>query len=135
MKPKTFGRAAGAGLDAAVLAVVAMAGPPSAAPVPRPAFRPIAGVGWATRKLGVNALGNVIRSGGNKVIASWDARGSSPIKTKAVNCEFTRPNGSGAGLQALRASEGEDLGGTHGGPGHFMGADVVGCIDFARSSS
>lgn|SRR5262245_28223091 len=135
MKPKTFGRAAGAGLGAAVLAVVAMAGPASADPVPPTDFRTIAGVGSDTTQDVVNALGNVILSGGNKVIASWDARGNSPIKTKAVNCEFTRPNGSGAGRQALRASEGEDLGGTHGGPGHFMGADVVGCIDFARSSS
>jgi hypothetical protein len=93
-----------------------------------------------TQDLG-NGLGAAV-SGGN-VIASWDARppegGSTTIKTKANGCQFQRPNGSCAGRQALRASQGEDLDGTGPGtPGQFpagTGVNIQGCVDFARSSS
>lgn len=134
MKVRTFGRMAAAGFGA-VVALVAVATPAAADPIPANEYRVIAGAGSDTTQDVLNGLGNVIRdAGNNKIIASWDARdpgGVVPapkIKTKAANCTFTRPNGSGAGHTALRASEGET-------GGLFQGDNVVGCVDFARSSS
>ncbi|GAA1842384.1 hypothetical protein [Asanoa iriomotensis] len=134
MKVKNVGRV-GAVLLAAALGATVVAAPAMADPNPATDFRTLAGVGSDTTQDVMNGFGTVIVSGGNEVIASWDARGTSPIKTKATNCTFSRPDGSGAGRQALRASEGENLGGTHGGPGFFNGVDVRNCVDFARSSS
>ncbi|GAA4691916.1 hypothetical protein [Phytohabitans rumicis] len=132
MKVKTIGNAVVVGFTA-VLAV-AMAATPAVADPPSPTdYRILTGVGSDTTQDAVNGLGAAVEGAG--VIASWDARGTSTIKTKATGCTFTRPNGSGAGRQALRASEGENLGGTHGGAGFYLGANVVGCADFARSSS
>jgi hypothetical protein len=50
-----------------------------------------------------------------------------------LGCSFTRPNGSGAGLAALRESvnPGSALGGIHG----TAAAPQPGCVDIARSSS
>ena len=134
MKVKNVGRV-GAVLLAAALGASAMAAPAMADPSPATDYRTLAGVGSDTTQDVMNGFGTVITSSGNKVIASWDARGTSPIKTKASGCTFNRPDGSGAGRQALRASEGENLGGTNGGPGFFQGADVRNCVEFARSSS
>jgi len=134
MKVRNVGRV-GTVLLAAALGASAVAAPAMADPNPATDYRTLAGVGSDTTQDVMNGFGNVITSGGNKVIASWDARGTSPIKTKAANCTFNRPDGSGAGRQVLRASEGENLGGTHGGPGFYQGSNVVGCADFARSSS
>ncbi|GIF64369.1 hypothetical protein Ais01nite_24040 [Asanoa ishikariensis] len=134
MKVKNVGRV-GAVLLAAALGAAAMAGPAMADPSSATDFRSLTGVGSDTTQDVMNGFGNAYAPNGTKVVASWDARGTSPIKTKATNCVFPRPDGSGAGRQALRASEGENLGGTHGGPGFFNGAAVQGCADFARSSS
>ncbi len=134
MKVRTAGRV-GAVLVATALATAATAGPALADPVPNTDYRSLAGVGSDTIQDVVNGFGEAVMSGGNKVIASWDARGSATIKTKANGCTFNRPDGSGAGRQVLRASEGEDLGGTNGGPGFYQGADVRNCVEFARSSS
>ncbi|WP_329106418.1 hypothetical protein OG792_00925 [Micromonospora sp. NBC_01699] len=134
MKVNIIGKAMAVGFAVAV-AMAAIAVPASADPTTADDYRLLTGVGSDTTQDAVNALGNVILSGGAKVVASWDARGTSPIKTKAAGCSYVRPNGSGAGRQALRASEGENLGGTHGGPGFFNGVDIRGCVDFARSSS
>lgn len=133
MKVKTIGSAVVVGFSAAV--ALAMAATPAVADPPTPTdYRILAGTGSDTTQDVVNGLGAAIEGGA--VIASWDARPpGSTIKTKATNCSFTRPNGSGAGRQSLRASEGQDLGGTHGGPGFYQGSNVVGCVDFARSSS
>jgi hypothetical protein len=132
MKVKTIGNAMVVGFCAAV--AVAMAATPAVADPPSPTdYRLLTGAGSDTTQDVLNGLGAAIEGG--SVIASWDARGTSPIKTKATDCTFTRPNGSGAGRQALRASEGENLGGTHGGPGFYLGSNVAGCVDFARSSS
>lgn len=133
MKVKTIGNAVVVGFCAAV--AVAMAATPAVAdPSPVTNYRILAGTGSDTTQDVVNGLGVAVEGGAT--IASWDARPQpSTIKTKATNCTFNRPNGSGAGRQSLRASEGEDLGGTHGGPGFYQGANVVGCVDFARSSS
>ncbi|SBT53901.1 substrate-binding domain-containing protein [Micromonospora narathiwatensis] len=133
MRVNTFGKVMVAGV--AVAAVAVWGSPASADPAPATDYRTLAGAGSDTTQDVMNGLAETIRVNGNKVIASWDARGTAQIKTKATNCQFTRPNGSGAGRQALRAAKGEDLGGTHGGPGKYLGSDVVGCVDFARSSA
>ncbi|GIF51169.1 hypothetical protein DFJ67_3363 [Asanoa ferruginea] len=135
MKVKNVGRV-GVVLLAAALGAAAMAGPAMADPNPSTDFRTLTGVGSDTTQDVMNGFGSLVTDGANaKVIASWDARGSVQIKTKAANCTFNRPDGSGAGRQALRASQGENLGGTNGGAGFFQGANVANCVDFARSSS
>jgi PBP superfamily domain len=136
MKVKTIGRAVVVSIATAV--AVAAAATPAVADPPAGQFRQLAGVGSDTTQDLMNALGATI--GGGSVVASYDARppagGSTTIKTKATNCEFLRPNGSGNGRRALRASENEDIGGGPGvWPGDATGVNVVGCVDFARSSS
>ena len=123
----SFRRFIGCSLGAAALAIAATATPAAADPNPVTDYRILAGAGSDTTQDVTNHLGAVI-GGANKVIASWDARGSATIKTKSAGCTFNRPNGSGAGRQALRASEGES-------GGVFQGANVLGCVDFARSSA
>lgn len=136
MKVKTIGRAVVASFGA-VIAVAVAATPAVADPVPTNDYRQLAVTGSDTTQDLVNALGATV--GGGDVFASWDARppagATTTIKTKATGCEFLRPNGSSAGRQSLRASQGENLGGTHGGPGFWNGVNIQGCIDFARSSS
>ncbi len=134
MKVNILGRVGAVGA-AVVTALTVAAAPAAADPAPATDYRTLAGVGSDTTQDVMNGLGNVITSGGNKVIASYDARGTATIKTRLANCTFNRPDGSGAGRQVLRASEGENLGGTNGGAGFYQGANVVGCVDFARSSS
>lgn len=132
MKVKAFGRAVAVGLGAALAATVAVAAPANADPPPGD-FRTLAAVGSDTTQDVLNGLGATIISGADELIASYDARGTTTIKTRATGCEFPRPNGSGAGRQALRASEGEDIG--QGGPGFYQGVNILGCLDFSRSSS
>ncbi|MEU5721304.1 hypothetical protein ABZ783_05710 [Micromonospora sp. NPDC047738] len=132
MKVRSISKVAAVGF-AAVVAAGLVAAPAAADPSPVTEYRTLAGVGSDTTQDVMNGLGNVITSGGNKVIASWDARGTANVRTKAANCDFPRPNGSSNGRRALRASEGEDIG--QGGPGFWSNVNVVGCVDFARSSS
>ncbi|WP_152690889.1 hypothetical protein [Jiangella alkaliphila] len=104
-------------------------GPASADPDPVTDYRQLAGAGSDTTQDVLNGLGLAV--GGGDVIASWDARGTATITTKApaqnANCQaIVRPNGSGQGRTALRASEGD---------GQWNGRNITGCIDFARSSS
>ncbi|MET7949688.1 hypothetical protein [Micromonospora sp. NPDC005324] len=132
MKVKSISKMVAVGFAAVVVSGL-VAAPAAADPSPVTEYRTLAGVGSDTTQDVTNGLGNVITSGGNKVIASWDARGTSSVKTRAANCDFPRPNGSSNGRRALRASEGEDIG--QGGPGFWSNANVVGCVDFARSSS
>ncbi|MEN3609117.1 hypothetical protein AAH979_06155 [Plantactinospora sp. ZYX-F-223] len=113
--------AVGAALVAAV-GVAAGAGPAAADPNPVTDYRTLAGVGSDTTQDVLNGLGEAITVGGQKVIASWDARGTATVKTKATACELARPNGSSAGRTALRDSE-------------LPGRPTAGCVDFARSSS
>ncbi|MGW4464661.1 hypothetical protein [Micromonospora sp. NPDC004704] len=121
MQVKSFGKAFAVAFGAAV-AVALVANPAVADPDPITDYRTLAGTGSDTTQDVLNRLGNAITIGGNKVIASWDARGTASIKTKAANCSFTRPNGSGAGRTSLRDSE-------------TPGNAIAGCVDFARSSS
>ncbi|MEU5941814.1 hypothetical protein ABZ807_22120 [Micromonospora sp. NPDC047548] len=132
MKVNSIGKVVAVGF-AAVLTAGLVAAPASADPSPVTEYRTLAGVGSDTTQDVMNGLGNVITSGGARVIASWDARGTANVKTRATNCDFPRPNGSSNGRRALRAAEGEDIG--QGGPGQWANTNVVGCVDFARSSS
>ncbi|WP_422772794.1 hypothetical protein ACN28C_07325 [Plantactinospora sp. WMMC1484] len=107
---------------AAALGVAAAASPAVADPNPVTDYRMLTGVGSDTTQDVLNGLGDAVTISGNKVIASWDARGSANVKTKLTGCEFPRPNGSTAGRVALRDSE-------------LPGSPTAGCVDFARSSS
>jgi ABC-type phosphate transport system substrate-binding protein len=88
-----------------------------------PQFRQFAGVGSDTTEEVMQALSDVVVVNGTKVLGSYNATGSTPIKTKANGCEIPRPNGSGQGRTALQTSLS-----ANGGQGD-------GCVQFARSSS
>ncbi|MBM9503083.1 hypothetical protein [Actinacidiphila acididurans] len=99
--------------------VTAQADPPAGV------HRTLVGVGSDTTQDVLNGLGNTIAdpnptgtSDGN-LIASYDATGTTPIQTRDSGCTIPRPDGAGAGVNALRA---DIAARTH-------------CIDFARSSS
>jgi hypothetical protein len=115
---KSWAVAAGVGLVAMAMFTSA---PAQADPVGAPTFRALAGVGSDTTERVMNALSEVIVDGSsNKIIASYDATGTTPIQTQSpAACSIARPNGSGAGRTALLAS--------------LNAAD--GCLQFSRSSS
>ncbi|TRV79553.1 hypothetical protein FKN01_10130 [Streptomyces sp. 130] len=92
-----------------------MAAPAFANP-PAGQYRVLAGVGSDTTQDVVNGLGDAVDSG--TLIASYDATGSATIKTRATGCQIPRPNGSSAGINALRNAVDNN----------------TGCLDFARSS-
>ncbi|GAA3729764.1 substrate-binding domain-containing protein [Plantactinospora mayteni] len=121
MQVRIIVAAVGAALVAAV-GVAAGAGPAAADPNPVTDYRTLAGVGSDTTQDVLNGLGEAITVGGQKAIASWDARGTATVKTKATGCELARPNGSSAGRTALRDSK-------------LPASPTAGCVDFARSSS
>jgi hypothetical protein len=142
MKVKSIGGVLATGFAVAV-ALAVSASPAAADPNPNTDFRLLAATGSDTTQDVMNGVGQVIcwngtavvpcsTAGSSKAIASWDARGSATIKTKATNCTFNRPDGSGNGRLSLRASENEDIGS---GQGIWQGTNVVGCIDVARSSA
>lgn len=119
----------GAVASAALLALGLVAPTASADPDPITDYRQLAGVGSDTTQDVVNGLGKAINGG--TTIASWNARGTATITTKNptanANCTgMARPDGSGNGRTALRASEGE---------GQWQGKTITNCVDFARSSS
>ncbi|MBM9504610.1 hypothetical protein [Actinacidiphila acididurans] len=108
-----------ASLSVAMVAGAAQADPPAGV------HRTLVAVGSDTTQDVLNGLGNTIAdpnptgtSDGN-LIASYDATGTTPIQTRDSGCSIARPDGSGAGVNALKA---DIAAGTH-------------CIDFARSSS
>jgi hypothetical protein len=87
---------------------------------------------------GTSISGSSVKvSGAGKVLASWDAftlgvsGGVGKIQTKPYGPVIDRPNGSGAGRQALLAS----IGGLNGTSFTWSGSNVQNQIDFARSSS
>ncbi|MFD3995834.1 hypothetical protein [Streptomyces sp. NPDC058583] len=110
----------GAALGVAALGLgVALAPAAQADPNPITQYRTLAGTGSDTTQDVMNGLGNVVVNAlGQKIIASWDATGSATIKTKATGCVINRPNGSSAGIDALRNAVDTNSG----------------CLDFARSS-
>jgi hypothetical protein len=77
----------------------------------------------------MNGLSDAIVIGGDRVIGSYDALGTSTISTRPGGVVFTRPNGSGNGLRALAASINPD------GTRLWQGVNITGQLDFARSSS
>lgn len=120
MKLKTLALAGAAGLALSAAAV----GAASAEPSGSPAFRSLSGVGSDTTQDVVNGLSDVVTdAGGTKLIGSYNATGGGTIQTKSTSaCSFARPNGSGAGRNALLKSL-------------TPGDSTFGCLDFARSSS
>jgi len=118
----------------------------NADPTPLPGNdRPLQGAGSDTTEEVMNGMADAITVSGNKVISSWNAKGTSAFSTRAssstevagADCAFTgnsgesaylegrRPNGSGSGQNALRDSF------IHSGGGD----EIFGCLDFSRSSS
>ena len=109
-------------------------------------------VGSDTLQDAVSALANgttisgtsVKLSGTGKPLASWDAftlgvtGGVGGIQTKPYGNVFERPNGSGAGRNALLASSGGVsfmTGGTATPTYTYNGVNIAGQVDLARSSS
>lgn len=95
----------------------------SADPSPA-AFKSLNGVGSDTIQDVMNGIAATTTNMG-----SYDAVGSATIQTTAAGNFFNRPNGSGSGQQALSASS--DSTGAH----LWGGVNIVGQVDFARSSS
>ncbi|MFE6227312.1 MULTISPECIES: substrate-binding domain-containing protein [unclassified Streptomyces] len=110
----------GAALGVAALGLgVALAPAAQADPNPVTQYRTLAGVGSDTTQDVMNGLGDVVVNAfGQKIIASWNATGTATVKTKATGCVINRPNGSSAGIDALRNAVDTNSG----------------CLDFARSS-
>lgn len=68
--------------------------------------RPVDGVGSDTTQDLNNGLAAVVVDGsGQSVLGSWDATGSSMIQTRTGGANFARPNGSGSGVNALKAAK------------------------------
>jgi ABC-type phosphate transport system substrate-binding protein len=80
---------------------------------------------------GTATTGSDVRiTAGTATLGSFDAFGSATIQTTSEGPYFTRPSGSGAGVDALIASiKGTALGAT------YLGVDITGQVDIARSSS
>jgi hypothetical protein len=126
-KPLILGMVAGIALSSAVAITPAFADPVSNSYV---------AVGSDTLDASMNALTNGTNATGSTVrikaagaaIGSFDAFGSATIQTKSGGPFFTRPSGSGAGVNALIASV---KGSTFGTPA----VNIAGQVDIARSSS
>ena len=106
-------------------------------------YPPLTGAGSDTTQDIMNVMSRIIETGGTinpagsspyQVLGSWDATGSATIQTTTTGTAFTRPNGSGSGQRALRASI---LTSTESGSGAttFVGQEIDDQLDFARSSS
>ncbi|MEU6346290.1 hypothetical protein ABZ883_35680 [Streptomyces sp. NPDC046977] len=100
----TFGAAI---LSAAAIAVGLLSAPASADPSPITDYRQLAGVGSDTTQDVMNDLANgtsVVGADGNRIIASWDSTGTSPISIKDPAtrplCTMDRPHGND--IDALR---------------------------------
>ncbi|MCL7375266.1 substrate-binding domain-containing protein [Streptomyces sp. 35G-GA-8] len=111
----------GAVVGAAALGVGLLAPVASADPAVGE-YRQLAGVGSDTTQDVLNRLGAVIPDPDGvpdgQLIASYNATGTATIKTRATGCVINRPNGSSAGIDALRNAV----------------LNSTGCLDFARSS-
>ncbi|MFF4363145.1 Ig-like domain repeat protein [Streptomyces sp. NPDC001604] len=125
---------------AVVAGGLALASPAYADPTPAGTFRQLVGVGSDTTQDVLNALAGdtvngksyattAVKSASGAGVASYDAIGSGTIQTRSAGPTFTRPNGSGAGRQALSASlDGDKF-------PNGDGVAITGQVDFARSSS
>ncbi|WP_369371251.1 hypothetical protein AB1046_21145 [Promicromonospora sp. Populi] len=90
--------------------------------------RPVDGVGSDTTQDLNNGLAAVATNGaGQLVVGSWDATGSATIQTRTGGATFARPNGSGNGVNALKAAKTS---------GQWQGVTLSPSdLSFARSSS
>lgn len=114
--------------------VLTGAGAASADPIGTPADRALRGVGSDTTQYLYNGLSQVLLTGaGQKFISSYDAVPQpSTIVTHTGGATFHRPDGSGDGMNALRASiAGTAYNNGAGGTVALSRADV----NFARSSN
>lgn len=113
-------------LAGAAATVVGSAGSPAMADPPSgvvPAHTNIVGVGSDTTQLVVDKFSidfNATHT--SPKVYSWDAVGTATITTKVGCAAITRPNGSGAGITALKANA------------RPSGDTADFCVDFARSS-
>jgi phosphate transport system substrate-binding protein len=130
---KTAGRARAwlvGGMTAALVStafVVGVAGPASADPTTN-----LVGVGSDTIQDVMNQIAITVGGG---IIGSYDAVNpatatAGDIISPKPGCTMTRPNGSGQGLAALRASLNPNTT-----AGQLADRPEAGCVDFARSSS
>jgi len=135
MKVSAFARiGAGAGIGALVLAGLAL--PAQADPAPG-TFGKLAGLGSDTTQDVSNGLALEIGQG---LLASYDASGPTvTVTTRAGGKAIPRANGSGAGRDLLRAAIGQtetaSIAVLDSPTVQVSTADVVGEIQFARSSS
>jgi hypothetical protein len=116
------------GVFAAAVAALSLVGAYAANADPTPgSFKTLSGVGSDTIQDVMNGMATAIPS-----IGSYDATPptgtATTIQTKAGGASYTRPNGSGAGLNALSAS----IDGSGFGTGSVV---ITNQVDFARSSS
>lgn len=89
--------------------------------------RPVDGVGSDTTQDLNNGLAAVVTNGSQLVLGSWNATGSATIQTRSGGATFARPNGSGSGVNALKAAKTG---------GQWQGVTLSSQdISFARSSS
>jgi len=113
----------------AAACAVAMAVSASPAFADPTGFKTLSGVGSDTIQDVMNGMGSAVPA-----IGSYDAVdpvtgvAGGNIVTKSGGPAFTRPNGSGSGVQALSDS-------LEGGVHLFNGVDISGQVDFARASS
>lgn len=136
--------ALGTGLAAALIGVGVAHADPNVPAGGNAYDRPLHGQGSDTTDLVMNGLAEVVvDGGGNKLIASWDAKSSNGFTTRSPgntpagsNCTYggnptpnnaayqigMRANGSSNGQRAIRDA-------------FTSGTSVFGCLDFARSSS
>lgn len=107
-KLRRFGAVVVAGA-AVVAGVIALAAPASADPVGTPGFRALNGAGSDTTQDLNNGLASVVTYGGSLVLGSFDATIPSGrdnwIQTRAGGTWIPRPNGSVAGIAALRSAK------------------------------
>ncbi|WP_295836975.1 hypothetical protein [uncultured Microbacterium sp.] len=81
---------------------------------------------------GTKLTGTLVRvTSNNKTLGNFDAFGSTAIQTKQGGAFFGRPAGSGAGVNALRASI---TGNTYSGNPAVPARQILGQVDIARSS-
>lgn len=133
MKVTAFTRLA-VGLGTTAVAVGALALPAQADPAPG-TFGTLVGLGSDTTQ---DVVGAIAASSGG-LLASYDATGGASVVTRAGGNAIPRANGSGAGRDLLRVAIGQtpnaNVATLAEGAKAVVTADVVGTVDFARSSS
>ncbi|MCU4672509.1 Ig-like domain-containing protein [Microbacterium fluvii] len=125
------------GISLSALVVAGIAAPASADPADS-TYGTLVGVGSDTTQDVLGGLSTAIGGTSGLRLASYDATGGAQIVTRAGGAQIFRPNGSGQGRDALRVAIGQSAGATgttFSGAAGTWGAETVGQIDFARSSS